>query len=396
MTRTVIFASYSKSGTIADYVLYYLQGLKTLAETIVFIADNEVLPGEEEKLRDLVTHCECKRHGGYDFGSYRRGYEWLESIGLLDKTEEIILCNDSCYGPVTPFVPIFEEMDSRSCDFWGISESHQIKTHLQSYFLVFKKQVFASEPFRKFISSLTHQENYNDYIAKYELCLTEYLCEAGFSFSAYLSYSKYAYLDPEKPVDPTIYPLSIVKIGMPFIKRKVLTYAFEAYLQESLTALMDYVKEVNETLYNVILADIPNIYSHIEPAPKDICYEMANLVEKTMNRDKALSVYQHMIREVSERKFHASSQFIQKHDQLIKELDNRIKQQNDKIAEQQREYIILEDHIKQQNDKILEQQREYNILAKKNRKHLKHLRFLVVLCIIVSLTLIACIVKWNI
>ena len=49
--RVAVFASYSSNGTIADYVTYYLKGLKKVCDTIIFIADNPLLPKELEKIK---------------------------------------------------------------------------------------------------------------------------------------------------------------------------------------------------------------------------------------------------------------------------------------------------------------------------------------------------------
>jgi lipopolysaccharide biosynthesis protein len=60
MRRTVVFASYSKQGIIADYILYYLRCLHEVADRIIFIADNEVRAPEQEKLEGIVIHMDCK------------------------------------------------------------------------------------------------------------------------------------------------------------------------------------------------------------------------------------------------------------------------------------------------------------------------------------------------
>ena len=103
MKRVAIFASYNKQGIIADYILYYLRGLQSVVESIIYISDNAVKPEEQKKLDGIVIYKECKRHGCYDFGSYRRGFEWADNNGILDDADELIFCNDSCYGPVFPF-----------------------------------------------------------------------------------------------------------------------------------------------------------------------------------------------------------------------------------------------------------------------------------------------------
>lgn len=57
------------------------------------------------------------RHGEYDFGSYKRGEAWARQAGWLDEVDDLILCNDSCFGPVGSFAPMFERMEARHLDF---------------------------------------------------------------------------------------------------------------------------------------------------------------------------------------------------------------------------------------------------------------------------------------
>lgn len=59
------------------------------------MADSKALPLTVEKLKKL---CDCvivKRHKEYDFGSYKRGYQYLSDSHLLEKIDSLLICNDS-------------------------------------------------------------------------------------------------------------------------------------------------------------------------------------------------------------------------------------------------------------------------------------------------------------
>ncbi len=346
MRRTVVFASYSKQGIIADYILYYLRCLHEVADRIIFIADNEVRAPEQEKLEGIVIHMDCKRHGCYDFGSYRKGYEWAEENGILNDTDELIFCNDSCYGPIMPFGEVFSKMEEKNCDFWGMVESYVSKIHLQSYYIVFKKQVFHSNAFRSFVLSIEKQDSYDDYVAKYETRFTDYLCKAGFSYSSFMRFSDYQSLNGGKPFDIMLHPITTINFGMPLIKRKVFTYAFESFLKDSISALMELIKKENEVLFRHIKNDIPNIYSEMRPMPGNNAYEMARLVGESMNQDVALRVFYQIMQETSDKEMCNAQQHIKKLDKHIDFLGNRIKEleqdiQKDQVLIQQQQGQIL-------------------------------------------------------
>lgn len=146
--RIAVFASFSSNGRISDRVIYYLKGLKQICDAIIFVADSPIIPDEVDKIRDLVIFAQFKRHNEYDFGSYKYGVQFAQNNKLLNNIEELILCNDSCYGPVYPFDNVFSEMKNKECDFWGLSSDIIEKEHVQSFFYVFKQNIFLTQNFR--------------------------------------------------------------------------------------------------------------------------------------------------------------------------------------------------------------------------------------------------------
>ncbi len=141
---------------------------------------------ELSKLKGIVDVSFAERHGEYDFGSYKKGFFYLKKFGLLDNYDELILCNDSCYGPVSSFVPIFTEMASRDLDFWGLTQNSQFKKHLQSYFLVFKSNVARTKDFETFMANVKKEENVQGVILNYEINFTILLEHSGFIWDSFI------------------------------------------------------------------------------------------------------------------------------------------------------------------------------------------------------------------
>lgn len=221
--RVAVFASFSSDGFLPAQVLPYLAGLKPLTKAIVIVCDNDLAPGEREKLAPFAAHIITGRHGEYDFGSYKRGIACAQENGLLDDADDLILCNDSCYGPVGSFAPMFEAMEARGLDFWGATDSHQFSYHLQSYWVVLGRKVFRSDTFKGFIEGVQKKENVQQVIQSYELGLTKCLMEAGFKAGAYVENT----LKGVHPLDPsynnlTAFPLYTLEHGLPLVKTKAL------------------------------------------------------------------------------------------------------------------------------------------------------------------------------
>ncbi len=241
--RLAIFASYSKTGIIEDYVLYYLKGLREIVDKIIFIADNNSSLEEINKIKDLVEYSKFERHGEYDFGSYKRGFTYARDNNFLDDIDELILCNDSCFAPIFPFSQMFSVMQDRKCDFWGITESAEIKKHLQSYFMVFKKQVFQNQYFFKFLVRVKKRFNFMTVVKSYEVPFTKYLVKNG-----NFLYSSYIPLLPYKK-NPTFYINTLLKLKCPFIKRKV--FFDKRYAKENINEFLEALGKVNPEISNM-------------------------------------------------------------------------------------------------------------------------------------------------
>lgn len=225
MKRVVIFAHYDKDNIVDDYVIYYLKALKEVASEIIFVSCNPIL--NKEKLDDIATKIIDEKHGEYDFGSYKRGF--LSIKNNLNDYDELIFANDSCYGPFYSLNKMFDEMKNRNCDFWGVTKNKfgmkkvgkkycfAIRPHLQSYFLVFKNNVFNSDAFQNHILSVKHEEQKNDIIINYEISFTEKLVQAGFKSDEYIkNYYRF------NQVILCFWKSLIKNYKMPFIKCSIL------------------------------------------------------------------------------------------------------------------------------------------------------------------------------
>lgn len=215
--RTAVVASYFGRGELPDALLYLLRGLREVVDNVVYVADCPVFAGEVEKLRGLVTVAKFERHGQYDFGSYRRGVEIARAEGLLDPAlaEDLVVVNDSSYGPVYPFAESFAEMEKRGCDFWGYTGYNAFgNIHISSYFYYFRRRVVESGAIDDFLSGVTGSFERDKVIIKFELKMTAFLARRGFKWDTYVPFG---YLHSS----PTKHPYSICRnFRMPLLKVK--------------------------------------------------------------------------------------------------------------------------------------------------------------------------------
>lgn len=249
--RLAIYAAWDHDGNVDKADLYYIRALKEVADNVIYVVGNNLVAGEAEKLSRDVAYVLAEPHEEYDFGSYKRGLACAEKHGLLEKVDELIFCNDSCYAPVYPFAPVFAKMKHETCDFWGITENTEFYRHIQSYFMVFRRKVFTSKAFKDFLSGISPQKNVQAVIEKYEIGLSRMLFEKGFVGKSWLGEpEKNAYF-PRNVKNPTFYPLYLIRAGAPILKKKSFLFN-NGYMGKGLLRARFYAIRINHKLKNVL------------------------------------------------------------------------------------------------------------------------------------------------
>lgn len=183
--RAIVFVHYDRDDMVDDYLYYYLKELGKNASHLVFVSTSKL---SNRDIDILSTYCDkviIRDNVGYDFMSYKVG---LESFKYRDY-DELVICNDSVYGPLYPLEELFSSMQNKKCDFWGITDNTEIGYHLQSYFLVVNKNVISSSVFKKFWEDVRILNDKNKIIQKYEIGFTQLLIEYGFTPSVCTSFS---------------------------------------------------------------------------------------------------------------------------------------------------------------------------------------------------------------
>ena len=242
--RTAIFAAFFPQGRIPDVMLFYLRGLKSVVDNIILVVNAPVFPDEVSKLEGLVRVAVFRHHGGYDFFSYKLGWEKAQDLGLLDSSvcKEVVFANDSCYAPVFAFADIFDEMSGRQCDFWGMTANVGFGVeHVQSYFYVFRSPVLASGALARFMADIVVVKGRWNIVRRYELGLTQALSKAGHAWDTLVPREFRA----RRGATPTKCVLETMqKHRMPLVKVK----AMNGEMLDDHDAVLDFIRLKNPEL----------------------------------------------------------------------------------------------------------------------------------------------------
>jgi hypothetical protein len=229
-SRSALIAHWDPQKIIDPYVSYYAQELKKIGYFVVLCSANAVL-GEsaEAECFDAIVH---RRNEGYDFASWKAAFEAFPS---LFEANEILLTNDSIFGPIGDISVLYESMRPIECDFWGITGSEELRRlHLQSYFLVLYKKTVSHPVFIEFLESVGYSNKYEDSVA-YEVAFTGILASKGLRCAA--RFSPDAFIT--KNINPTIIAWKhLLNTGsFPFVKRRLLNAYLSTFVSDFLPQL---------------------------------------------------------------------------------------------------------------------------------------------------------------
>jgi hypothetical protein len=176
--RVALFTHFDWRERLADHVIAYVRELHENGFSVVFISNaGRLLPASLTALQPFCRAVIVRRNVGYDFGAVR------EVLDLLDlprsETEQLLIANDSVYGPLAPIKDMMARIDFDKADIWGPTESWQYHYHLQSYFLLAGKRAVNSPAWRTFWRGVRQVSSKQWVIARYEVGLTQQMLKAG-------------------------------------------------------------------------------------------------------------------------------------------------------------------------------------------------------------------------
>jgi lipopolysaccharide biosynthesis protein len=188
--RVAVFVHYDRRGRVHDYVLHYLRCLRGGGFEIVFVSNAPTLRGEaRDRLKPLCALILRRRNVGYDFGAYKDG---IAALGNIADFDELLLVNDSVYGPFSDLGEIIARCDRQRAAVWGITDNWFRRFHLQSYFLLFKAEALTSPAFGRFWNSVDYVQSKRWITERYEIGLSQFMIQNELRCTALYPYREAA------------------------------------------------------------------------------------------------------------------------------------------------------------------------------------------------------------
>lgn len=228
--RLGIFFFYDAQGIVDDYVTYFLNDLTDSLNELLVVCNGVLTPESREKLMKITDKVVVRENKGFDVWAYKEGMEYF-GWDILSGYDEVVLLNFTMYGPLYPFSEMFDEMNNRDLDFWGITKHHgydfdpfgtikygYIPEHVQSSFICIRKNMLQSFEFQKYWDTMRPVTSYGEAVGFHEAIFTKEFAEKGFKWDVYV--------DTDDLKKHTHYPLMLMPLELvknrkcPVIKRK--------------------------------------------------------------------------------------------------------------------------------------------------------------------------------
>ena len=237
-----------------------LDDIRTNLDDLVIVSNGSLNQESMVGLSRYTNHdIVIRSNVGFDAGAWR---DVMLDIGFerICEFDELILFNDSFFGPIYPFKEMFDKMDSADVDYWGITNHGEAPNsrdmcpygyrprYIQTYFLAFRKNLVESNEFQQYWANLPNYETFEDLAFKHGAVLTKYFEDLGYKWKAYVE-SQDLEEGRDKAMSFHTYDMynMVVNRGLPVLKRKAFKLPRDIHLRYNMASdisnTMKYLKE---------------------------------------------------------------------------------------------------------------------------------------------------------
>ena len=196
MKRIGIFLLYDTKGRVYEYVEYLLQQIQPCLEELVIVSNGFLLEESRNTLRKYSSKILERPNVGFDAAGWRDAMLDYCGMDYIRDFDELVLFNDSFFGPFYPFQIIFDEMDSRDIDYWGITSHGAAPSggncpygdrprYIQTYFMCFRNRMLQAPSFETYWRELPDYASFSDLVEKHGCVITQHFADLGFRWDVY-------------------------------------------------------------------------------------------------------------------------------------------------------------------------------------------------------------------
>ena len=135
----------------------------------------------------------ARENKGFDVCGWQYALMRVCTPEALKQFDSLVLFNDSFFGPFYPFEEIFQKMEGRGVDFWGMSVHGEADgngscpygyrpAYIQTYFMVFEQRLLHSRDFYSFWEKQPIYNTFADVSEKFCAVMTRQFSDLGYTW----------------------------------------------------------------------------------------------------------------------------------------------------------------------------------------------------------------------
>ncbi|MDE5699946.1 MAG: rhamnan synthesis F family protein [Lachnospiraceae bacterium] len=260
MRRLCIYVTYDPENMIDDYIGYTLQEMRKTVDSLIVVCNYKCIVSGRENIQPYANKIFCRENAGFDAGAYQDVFfRYLGWDGVCGY-DEILLVNDSFYGPLYSFEKLFRRMEEVNADYWGmtrcpegeLADGSTYKPHIQSYFLALRKNVLINKEFQEYWENMEYPISFMQTVITFEIGVNKLLQQLGFVGSAVMDLCPVQWNLKKNENPYLLYPLELIRdADIPVLKRKSLSMSNKGF--ESAIKALRFIKD--ECSYDVSLIE---------------------------------------------------------------------------------------------------------------------------------------------
>lgn len=226
--RLVVYVVYDRRGDVDAFIPSALKSLREHASHVLVVVNGELTAAGRRTLEVAADEILVRENVGLDIWAHKAALDHLgDAVAAFD---EVVLTNDTWFGPVRPFAPVFDRMGARTIDFWGMTDHPRVERptswtgdtipyHLQSFWIAVRRRMLRSAEWAAYWRDLPEISGWTDAVVKHEVQFTEHFASAGFVPDVVFGHERY---DTE---NASVFSAEqMIDDGSPLLKRKALFF----------------------------------------------------------------------------------------------------------------------------------------------------------------------------
>ena len=182
--RLAVLSTFRADGMIDGNARHLVQSLIESGFEVLVVDTSKNCPDDSLGAK-LLIH---RKNFGRDFASWHAG---LEFLGISTASlNQLLLVNDSCYGPFSNLSPLFEEIDSIDADVVSLTDGWFGGYHLQSNFMLVKNEALNNLAIETFFESYGFPILKFSIVRDGEIGFSKALLASGYKLHALFSYER--------------------------------------------------------------------------------------------------------------------------------------------------------------------------------------------------------------